>query len=366
MRFYVPSNLIFLSLFVSLSVSLYAADTLLIPPLAVPENARQGVPPGNWQAAEPPATLDYAETEKAARQMEEEGKFAEALILWERVLDRTTAAEENRSKARERIRELRPKVQINVDPDKAHKWNVLVLIYKEVNAERAEQDESVTKIRQVFTDKDFEQIGKSLAGFRDMVFEWSSGIMLLDFDVVFVEEPITRIPQRSGFPLQPRDVAVEYRKVADQKKYDTVIAYVKFRGSEGPGLPRPWTAAVYGRIGELGNAAYMMVPWGPDYPYRGERFGEMELHEWLHQIDDLVHQNLGYPRGTTRSSDDGRTVNDSRTDGEQEYKRPLDVTTWVYFYKHLMDEHMTRQVWSELTINPNPEIKPGAVIKIEQ
>ena len=354
-------NLVLMASFVQ------AGDAIVVPPLALPESTSRGESPGDWKATVPPASLDYAETEKAARDREAAGKFAEALVLWERVLDRTTCTEEQRSRARERIKELQPKVAINTEPDQACKWNVLVLIYKEVNVEQTNQDGTVRNIHQVFTDQDFEKIGKSLAGFRDLVFEWSSGGMFLDFDFVFVEEPITRTrPGRGGgFPLQPRDIVPEYNQVSGQKKYDTVMAYVKFRGSDGPSLSRPWTAAIYGRIAELGNAGYMMIPWGPDYPYRGELFGEMELHEWLHQVDDLIHQNLGYPRGTSRSSDDGRTVDDSRTDGEQEYKRPPDCTTWTLFYKHLMTEHMTRQIWSELTIDPNPEVKPGSVIKID-
>ena len=361
------SQLIVPSILVLLSALLNAEDSISISALVVPESAKQGSAPGDWKAATPSAVLDYDKTAKAAQEMEAAGKSAEALILWERVLDRTNTTEENRSKAREQIKALRPKVQINTDPAKAHKWNILVLIYKEVKAERTDRDGAVTKINQVFTEKDYEQMGKSLSGFRNLVFEWSSGVLLLDFDVEFVMEPITRLPQRrGGYPLQPSDVAVEFKKYSDRKKYDTVITYVKFQGSEGPTLTRPWTAAIYGRIGELDNAGYMMVPWGPDYPYQGELFGEMELHEWLHQIDDVVHQNLGYPRGTTRSSDDGRTVDDARKDGEQEYKRTPEETTWTPFYKHLMTEHMTRQIWTELTSNPNSEVKPGSVIKIEE
>ena len=342
-----------------------AESRIVVPPLSVAESASQGSEPGDWKAAVPPAALNYAELEKNASQMEESGKIAEALTLLERILDRTTTTEANRSKIRERIKELRSKVKINTDPNQARKWNILVLIYKEISGESTEQDEATKKIHQVITEHDLEQIGKSLAGFRDLVFEWSSGVLLLDFDFVVIEEPITRIPRKGEFPLSPRDVVPEYKKVADRKRFDTVIAYVKFTGSEGPSLPRPWTAAIYGRINELGDAGYMMVPWGPDYPYKGELYGEMELHEWLHQMDDVVHRNLGYPRGTTRSSDDGRTTDDSRTDGEQEYKRPRDCTTWTLFYKHLMTEHLTRQIWSELTINPNPEVKPGTVIEIE-
>jgi len=348
---------------------LRAEHVVPIPPLAIPESASQGAAPGDWKAASPAVALDYAETEKAAREAEAAGKVAEALTLWERVLDRTTTTEENRSNVRERIKELRPKVAINTDPDKAKKWNVLVVIAKEVKVERTNREGKVEKIHQIFTPQDFEQLGKSLAGFRDMVFEWSSGVVLLDFEVLVLEEPVAftlAAGERRDFALLIRDVVPLFKKVRERKEIHTVIGCVKYRGSEGPSLSRLWTAAIYGRVNELDSAGYMMVPWGPDYPYKGETTGEMELHEWLHQIDDSVHANLGYPRGTTRSSDDGRTENDSRTDGEQEYKRPQDVTTWVYFYKHIMAEHMTRQIWDELTINRRLEVKPGEIIKIEQ
>ena len=358
MKFHTPLKIVIL--FALFPAMLKAADTVPVPPLlTAPESAAQGVLPGDWKADS--ALLDYAETEQTARRMEEAEKFAEALILWERILDRTTCTEQDREKARGRIKELRTKVQNNFDKDQARKWNVLVLVYKEATWDQKAEDGTVTSSRRVFSESDYKQIGLSLGGFRDLVFTGSSGIVLLDFDFVFVEKPI--IYSGQGFPVSPRDALPEFKKVADHKKYDTVMAYVKFRGGDGPNLPRPWTAAVYGRVGELDNAAFMMVPWGPDYPYRGEKNGEMELHEWLHQIDDIVHQNLGYPRGTTRSSDDGRTVDDSRKDGEQEYKRPNNVTTWVHFYEHLMTEHMTRQIWSEITTNPNGS-KPGKVISI--
>jgi hypothetical protein len=77
----------------------------------------------------------------------------------------------------------------------------------------------------------------------------------------------------------------------------------------------------------------------------------------------VVHHYLGYPQGTTRSSDDGRGVGDNRPNGEEEYKKPKDCRTWAYFYKHLMTEHITRQIWSELTTTNIPkEKKPGANI----
>ncbi|MDR0391057.1 MAG: hypothetical protein LBH59_04050 [Planctomycetaceae bacterium] len=363
-------SFVFLSMVVILSSQLLysAEDVLDIPPLVVRTFPAAECNADDWTAK--PQTLDYEETKQLAIKTENDGYIAKALTLWERVLDRTTCTEEQRSEARTHIKNLRPRVQSNTDPKKAKIWNVLVFIYKEVKAERKDKDGKVTNYHKVFTESDLTTIGKELAGFRDLVFDWSSGVLLLDFNVVFVNDPITNVDavfSHNGFPIRPQEVGIEYKKHSAEKKYDTVIAYVKCHGGEGANLRCPFTAAMYGRLGQLNGAGYMMVPWSTSYPYRGELFGEMELHEWLHQVDDIVHHYLGYPHGTTRSSDDGRGAGDNRPNGEDEYKRPKDCRTWSYFYKHLMTEHLTRQIWSELTTtNINKDDKPGAKIKIEK
>ncbi|MDR0870726.1 MAG: hypothetical protein LBN39_08035, partial [Planctomycetaceae bacterium] len=94
----------------------------------------------------------------------------------------------------------------------------------------------------------------------------------------------------------------------------------------------------------------------------GKLFGS-EIHELLHQVDTLVTHNLGYPRGTTISPDAGRSEKSKRQDGDQEYK----LGTWADYYKHIMQEHVTRQIWSELTIDPvAAENKPGRNVHIEE
>ncbi|MDR1483498.1 MAG: hypothetical protein LBT09_01600 [Planctomycetaceae bacterium] len=339
-----------------------AEDVLTIPPLTVVTFPSSECAADDWVAK--PETLDYDKTQQLAIQSEKDGYISKALTLWERVLDRTTCTEEQRSIARTHIKTLRPRVQKNTDPKKAKGWSVLVVIYKEVKAEIKNADGNVTNYHKIFTESNLTTIGKELAGFRDLVFEWSDGLVLLNFDVVFVKEPIKNI-SRNNFPIGPREIGTEYKKHSASKKYDTVIAYVKCRGDEGANINVPFTAAIYGRLHELNGAGYMMVPWATNYPYKNELFGEMELHEWLHQVDDIVHHYLGYPRGTTRSPDDGRGVGDNRPNGEEEYKRPKDCRTWSYFYKHLMTEHLTRQIWSELTTKNIPkDEKPGAKIKI--
>lgn len=359
------SLLILTGVAIFLSQPVFAADDVLnIPPLTVVTFPSAECVVDNWSAEA--QTLDYNETRKLAIEAETTGNIAKALTQWERVLDRTSCTEDQRSEARTHIKTLRPRVQKNTDPKKAKIWNVLVVIYKEVKAERKNADGKTTEYHKTFTEKDLTTIGKELAGFRDLVFEWSSGVLVLDFKVVVVNEPLTDISltfSDNGFPVGPHEIAKEFKKYSAEKKFDTVIAYIKCHGDEGPNINCPFTAAMYGRLGELKGAGYMMIPWGTNYPYKNELFGEMELHEWLHQVDDVVHHYLGYPNGTTRSPDDGRGIGDNRPNGEEEYKRPKDCRTWSYFYKHLMTEHLTRQIWSELTTSPKQDEKPGAKIK---
>ncbi|MDR1498447.1 MAG: hypothetical protein LBS59_08615 [Puniceicoccales bacterium] len=337
------------------------SEKVPIPPHKVPTVA----PAGDWKAAEPAAALEFNEVAKRAREAEEAGDAAAALTAWERVLDRTSCTEEARSAVRARIKELRPKVQINRDPAKARKWSVLALIYGEVDFEKKDANGNTRRYRQVFSDRDVKQVGRMLAGFRDLVFEWSSGIVLLEIDAVLVKEPLRHLSGRNGYYADIRDAAPEVRKAQEKKHYDTVISYVKYHGGPGASIPRPpFAGATYGRVGQFKGAGYIMIPWTPSYPFKGEFWGEVELHEWLHQIDDVLSVNLGYPRGTFRSPDDGRGEGDNRPNGETEYRKPRNVRTWVYFYRHLMQEHMTRQMWNEVTIKGNLPQKPGSVIRI--
>jgi hypothetical protein len=342
--------------------TLSASDKVPIPPLRVPMHT----PAGNWKADSPSAALEYKEVVQRAHAAEATGDAAAALTAWERVLDRTSCTEEERSAARARIKELRPKVQINTDPAKARKWHVLALVYGEVDFEWKGKNGNTTRYRQIVSDKDARQIGRMLGGFRDLAFEWSSGIILPEIDVVFVKEPLKHLTGGRGFYADIRDVTPEVRKALKEKHYDTVISYVKYSGGPGPDIPRPpFAGATYGRVGgEFKGAGYIMIPWSPSYPFKGEFFGEVELHEWLHQIDDVLNHNLGYPREVMRSPDDGRAEGDNRPNGEEEYRKPKNVKTWVYFYRHLMQEHITRQMWNEITIKGNLPEKPGSVIRI--
>lgn len=333
-------------------------------PLVIPKpGLGQTFAAGDWKASAASTTLRYPDVANEAQRMESKGKITEALILWERVLDRTTCTEGQRIKARARIKELRTQVMINMDETKARKWHFLVLVYG-IHADKTEGDGSVSEIRQPITENDLMALGETLSNLRNLIFEYTSGVVLAEFDCVLAD-PITNAPSESKHFAAPPDLSGSYYRRAtavSKKQYGTTIAMVKYKGSPGSGLPRPrYAGSMQGRHGAVGGGGYMMIPWNG-----GKSSGELELHEWLHQIDDLVHGVLGYPGGTTRTSDDGRGEGWVGTDaeGEREYLKPGHVNTWLPFYKHLMSEHMTRQMWSEMAIHPEGKHKPGSAIKI--
>ena len=333
------------------------------PASEIPEPAKAA--PGEWLAPVPAAAQNYTDTRKTALAAETAGNSPAALTAWERVLDRTTCTEEQRSEARTHIKALRPKVApANTDPAKARPWRILALVYKELDFEWTNPaTQKQVQTHKIMVPENYAAIGQSLASFRDFVFTWSSGILLPQIDVVVVTEPLKSLSgSRGRYYVGVKQILPAAKKAFESTQYDTVISYAKFRGGEGNDVQSPWRAAIQERVGELGGAAHMMIPWDGNLSRKGTQ-GETEMHEWLHQIDAVVHNNLGYPGGTTRSPDDWRGAGDPRPGGEQEYRKPKGLHTWLYFYRHIGEEHLTRQIWSEVTIT-RPENRPGALVKI--
>jgi hypothetical protein len=349
-----------------------AADVVPIAPLKILaqplpgwRSGEWGAPAGDWKA--PTAALDYTAARVKALAAEAARDWPAALTAWERVLDRTTCSEEQREEARRHVRALRQEVQPNTDPAKAKKWATLAVIYKEVAFDTQRRGQKVL-YHKTMTPKDLIEIGGRLSAFRDLVFYWTNGVLLLDIEPVVVNEPLKNMtPNGGGFMVNIGDAAPAVLKIMRErgKRYNTVLSYVNHRGGATPAIPSPpFAAATYGILPQFGGAGYVMVPyWSQKWPT--EPLGEAELHEWLHQVDSVVHEILGYPPGTTRSSDDGRHVGDNRPGGDHEYKKPHGVRTWVFLYRHLMQEHMTRQIWSEMSTDLNLDPPPGKVIKIK-
>lgn len=294
-------------------------------------------------------TFDVADC-RAQALTQEQANPAAALTSWERVLDRCRANEEQRTEARAHIRRLRPLVPRNTDPTRARQWNVLVVIFERLDFAWTDRREKRVEVHKRISPANERTIRGSVAAFSEHVFELSSGMLRVDADIHVVDAPLTNLhgdTVHGPFSAAPHIVRPAIKAMLDAKPYDTVITYIKFNGDEGPNVPAPFTAATYAHIGEFGGAGFITVPWHTNYPYPGEANGEMELHEWLHQIDWVFAHILHYPDALVPSSDQGRMEGENRPGGDPEYGRKPEETSWMRFYRHIMEDHVTRQMWSE-------------------
>jgi len=311
-----------------------------------------------------PKAMDPAACRATALEAEKAGNWASALDAWERVLDRCLSTEEQRTEARAHIQALRPKVARNTDPRKANPWKVLVVIFRHLKFAWKDGDKTV-EVHKTISPADEKKIRTSFDCFAKHVFQFSSGRLRIDPDIVVVDEPLTTLHGKGKGPFSPAPHLL--RPFTDPlvkgKQYDTVFAYVKYDRDEGPNVPAPFVAATFASIQDVGGAGFVMVPWHTNYPFQGETDGEMELHEWLHQIDWMFRHVLHYPEDLVPTSDAGRFEGENRPGGDPEYGRKRSEATWIRFYQHIMEDHVTRQMWSEATMRLAPgQTPPGEMI----
>jgi len=339
---------------------------LLAVPLAMADAAEKpaAAPSGASQAAGTKA-LDAAACRTKALAAEKAKDWPGALAAWERVMDRCVATQEQRVEARVHVKELRPKVPRNTDPRKARPWKVLAVIFRRLDFSWKDGDKTI-EAHKVVSPADEKKIRASIEGFRKFVFDLSSGMLRIDADVVVVDKPLTALDKdgESAFCPAPHITRPFTDPLIKGKAYDTVFCYVKFNGDPPPDVPAPWIAATYASASEVDGAGYISVPWHTNFPLPGEPAGEMELHEWLHQVDSMFEGVLHYPDDVVPSSDTGRHEGENREGGDPEYARTPKETTWMRFYKHIMEDHVTRQMWSEATMRPSPgQALPGDCLR---
>ncbi|MCY3019693.1 MAG: hypothetical protein NTW87_11775 [Planctomycetota bacterium] len=313
--------------------------------------------------------MDAAECRTKALDAEKAEDWPGALTAWERVIDRCPSTEEQRIEARAHIKELRPKVPRNTDPEKAHPWKVLVVIFRKLEFSWTDAKNNQIAVEKTVSEDNEKKIRGSIEAFGKHVFQFSSGMLRLDTDIKVLDEPLTKLHGQGQGPFTPAPHLLRpaIDPLIKEKTYDTVIAYVKYNGDKGPSVPAPFVAATFGSCGDFKGAGFIMVPWHTNYPFPGETDGEMETHEWLHQIDWMFCHVLHYPDPLVPSSDSGRMEGDNRPGGDQEYARKKTETTWIKLYQHIMEDHITRQMWTEATMHATPgQPLPGDVCKAKK
>jgi hypothetical protein len=310
--------------------------------------------------------LDSAACRETALAAEKARDWPAALAAWERTIDRSPASNEQLTEARAHIKQLRPKVPRNTDPEKAHPWKVLVVIFRQLDFSWVDNKQNKIEVHKTVSTLDEQKMRRSLAAFAGHVFHYSSGRLRLDMDFAVITEPLTKLEGKGKGPFSPAPHLLRpyIGPLVKDKSYDTVMAYVKYNGDQGPAVPAPFTAATLGSADEVKGAGFIMVPWHTNYPYPGETDGEMELHEFLHQIEFMFGQVLHYPAPILQNPDGGRIEGEKRPGGDPEYARRKDETTWIRFYQHIMEDHYTRQMWSEATMHPPAgQPLPGDILK---
>jgi len=312
--------------------------------------------------------LDAAECRAKALDAEKAENWAAALTMWERVIDRCPSSEEQRLAARARVKELRSKVSRSTDPQKARSWKVLVVIFRHLEFSWTDDKGNKIEAQKTVSAEDEKKIRGSVEAFGKHVFNFSSGMLRLDTDIKVIDEPLTKLAGQAKakppFSPAPHLLRPAIEPLIKDKTYDTVMAYVKYNGDNGASVPAPFVAATFGSIRDVNGAGFIMVPWHTNYPFPGETDGEMELHEWLHQIDWMFANVLHYPDSVVPSPDSGRMEGDKRPGGDTEYTRKKSETTWIGLYRHIMEDHITRQMWSEASMRLQAgQPPPGDVCK---
>ena len=338
---------------------------LALLPLAAPAVAADQPPKAAFPFLVPTLqALDAAACRTQALEAEKAGDGAAALTAWERVMDRCPSTEEQRVEARAHIKVLRPTVPRNTDPAKAHPWKVLFVIFRKLEFSWSDDKQNKVAVQKTISADDEKKIRGSIAAYGRHIFQYSSGMLRVDADIKMVDAPLTNLQGKAQGPFEPAPHIVRpfIEPLLKDKSYDTIFAYVKYNGDQGPSVSAPYTAATFGSIAEFNDAGFIMVPWHTNYPYPGETDGEMELHEWLHQMDWMFCHVLHYPDAIVPTSDSGRMEGDSRPDGDTEYVRKHTETTWIKLYQHIMEDHITRQMWSEAATRwPAGQPAPGDV-----
>lgn len=312
--------------------------------------------------------LNAAECRAKALGAEKAEDWSAALTGWERVIDRCPATQEQLVEARAHIKDLRTKVSRNADPAKASPWKVLVVIFRKLDFSWTDAQGKAIEVHKIVSADDEKKIRGSLEAFAKHVLRFSSGMLRLELDIKIIDEPLTKLAgqkeNKPPFSPAPHLLRPFIDPLLKDQTYDTVMAYVKYNGDQGPGVPAPFVAATFGSIRDVNGAGFIMVAWHTDYPFPGETDGEMELHEWLHQIQWMFCQVLRYPDPVTANPDSGRMEGENRPGGDTEYARKKSETTWIGLYRHIMEDHYTRQMWTEATMRlPKDQTPPGEMLK---
>src|SRR5579871_1820278 len=245
------------------------------------------------------ARIDVAIVRERAARLENAGDYAGALAEWYRLIDTASTTSQSRAEARGHVHALLDRVPRNLDATKAATWRLKVFIFESTRLAEGTGDTGTPEVHADLSADDTSVITSSIAAFQDLVFMLTRGKLRVETTFERVSSPVTRFEVR-GFGrferifVTPTDLPRPVLENTDG--IDSVFAYVVL-GQKGQALPsRTALAATYGAT---------FPPCSVFHCRRGlcDGTGEIELHEWLHQVKWALSAVQGWPDSLVPSPD---------------------------------------------------------------
>lgn len=304
--------------------------------------------------------LNPATEWKLAHEAQKSGDPAAALQHFENLIDSCDIDVVMRFAIVDRVRRLRPTVPVDPKKQPSNTWTCLVLVYENVDFEWTDKAGKAGKAGKThhvvtkMTKEDVKEIRSGMDGFARDVLKYTSREMRITYDFKVVERTLKSFVGGGRFWLGPKQAEKDMDDV-EFAAYDSVFTYVKMQQkADGPAIPRAFGGGTLGSdIGPKG-CGYTNYLVGPRALEPNRRTGEIEVHEWLHQIAWMFMALHGYPRGSCASSDGGRKVG-GRWGGDPDYRLALTEKSWMPFYIHIMQDHITRKMWRNASMRRIPD-----------
>jgi hypothetical protein len=296
--------------------------------------------------------LDPAAEYKLAYEAEQHGELEAALQHWENLIDSCDIEPAMRLHVVDRVRRLRPKVAVDPAKEPSNTWTCLVLVYKNLDFEWTDASGAKQHVATTMSDSDVAAVREGMDNFARHVLELSSRELRLAYDLKVVDRTITTLVGETNFWFSPGEAAKDMADVGNAA-YDTVLAYTKFQqDGDKQGIPAAFGGGSLGADAGAKGCGYINIILWPAWLKPGSRDGEVELHEWLHQVDWAFTAVQGYPDDICPTSDAGRVEGDYG--GDPDFRRPPGVNNWMPFYAHIMRDHVTRRMWRHASMHEVP------------
>lgn len=267
--------------------------------------------------------------------------WPQALRDWERVIDRSRATDAQRKEAVAHVHDLRMKVRTE---GQGRPWPTLVVLFRHMDVDWKDKSGAAHHFQSTLTDDDAATIRKAFETYQGYVYRYTRGFLRIQPEFKTVEEPLTKLVGDGAYWVGPDTERPTLLRLMGRRKFQSLFVYEKFREGNDA-IPGAFWGGTYGADQGLNGAAFSEILWSENPPTDGE----VELHEWLHQIDWMFTTVLGYPQAASITPDNGRHLGEQG--GDLDFRLPASALNWMDFYVHIMTDHITDEMWSEATMH---------------